>query len=676
MFFKGVFGIIDVKENAQQIEITGLSSGALSNLLEKVWKTSVITKYFFNKFGRSGIAFPKFFAVEFLYIIDRLLTDKKARGVPYKSLRQVKKLLLEKTYLKHTQEGAKLSTRLNENQLKLFKLKPLQHQLDFLNEYGKKVEQYSLNGYLLFGTVGSGKTITTLMLSEMTESKYTIVICPKIVLHKAWASDINKAYIRPPKYWMSDSGLAIKGDEKILLCHYEYMPKLIPQLKYLKGDVTIILDECHNLNDPKSQRTQLFWDICRLTKSRNIIPMSGTPIKAMGSELMSVLTSIDPLFTADVRERFIKIFGTTNKKANDIVAHRLGIITYRMENKALTLNEPILENINIQIPEGNEFTLKEIARKMMVFTEERKEYYKRHMSAFEDVFSKGLTDALENNKQGTEAIKRYKDTLVPKVSRAQGSYIVKDEVAECKRIENQEIIPYLKSISKKEFVEAATVVKYVTLKIQGECLGRVVGRARIDAHVAMTKAVPFLDIIDQAEKKTVVFTTFVEVVEEANRICRELRLNPVSVYAKFATQTNTIITEFDRNPSADPLIATFASLSTGVPLVMANTIIMINTPFRPYIQEQAIGRVHRIGQDVQTKIYTCILDTGEEPNISSRGIDIIAWAQENVETITGVKSPYSLKNDESGLSVSNEDYDIEIPMDKVLNPNAASWSIL
>ncbi len=358
MFFKGLFGVVDVREEVDTITITGIRPDALSRILNKIWKTSVIEKHMFKTIGRTGVVIPKFFAVELVYMLNKMLDEKVDQSsLPKKTIRQIRDTLLEKTFLRNTQENAVIPKRLNQTKLNLFNFKPLVHQSEFLSEYEKKVGQYSLNGYLLHGAVGSGKTITTLMLAEMLETTYTVVICPKIILHKAWISDINKAYRRPPKYWASDSGLPIQGDERIFLCHYEYMAKLIPQLKRLKKDFTIILDECHNLNEPKSQRTQTFWELCRLTESKNVIPMSGTPIKAMGGELISVLKCLDPFFTQDVQDRFMKIFGSTGKKANDIVAHRLGLLTYRMENKVMTLDKPVLETLSVTIPNGQEFTL-------------------------------------------------------------------------------------------------------------------------------------------------------------------------------------------------------------------------------------------------------------------------------------------------------------------------------
>jgi hypothetical protein len=77
------------------------------------------------------------------------------------------------------------------------------------------------------------------------------------------------------------------------------------------------------------------------------------------------------------------------------------------------------------------------------------------------------------------------------------------------------------------------------------------------------------------------------------------------------------------------------TLSTGVTLVEANTVIFLNQPWRYVDRVQAEDRVHRIGQDTPVNIYLYVLDTGGEPNLSTRMEDIISWSREMFEGIVG-----------------------------------------
>ena len=101
------------------------------------------------------------------------------------------------------------------------------------------------------------------------------------------------------------------------------------------------------------------------------------------------------------------------------------------------------------------------------------------------------------------------------------------------------------------------------------------------------------------------------------------------------------------------MITTFKSLSTGVPLVAANVIVVLDLPFRMYVYEQAIARAWRLGQDSQVYVYIPKLDTGEFPNINSRNIDIIQFFKQEVEAITGEKMTVSL---DPSIAPSTEEF--------------------
>jgi ribosomal protein S10 len=84
------------------------------------------------------------------------------------------------------------------------------------------------------------------------------------------------------------------------------------------------------------------------------------------------------------------------------------------------------------------------------------------------------------------------------------------------------------------------------------------------------------------------------------------------------------------------MMATYKSLAEAVPITMASTLITLNDPFRDYELNQAIARVDRIGQPNPVTVVRCYLDTGAEPNISTRSRDILEWSKEQVQQIMGV----------------------------------------
>ena len=191
------------------------------------------------------------------------------------------------------------------------------------------------------------------------------------------------------------------------------------------------------------------------------------------------------------------------------------------------------------------------------------------------------------------------------------------------------------------------------MTILGEALGSVLGKIRVQCNVDVALAIENVvreknttkekvivsttDLINNASKKTIFFTSYVEVVKALQEKCIALGFKPLVVYGDTNKDLVNIVKEFDQNKDANPLIATFQSLSTAVPFVMANNVIMLNNPFRPHEYQQAEARAARIGQDSVVDVTDVFLDTKGVPNISTRSKDILDWAAENVAAMLGVK---------------------------------------
>ncbi|MFO5701743.1 hypothetical protein ACLBSN_31730, partial [Klebsiella pneumoniae] len=101
-------------------------------------------------------------------------------------------------------------------------------------------------------------------------------------------------------------------------------------------------------------------------------------------------------------------------------------------------------------------------------------------------------------------------------------------------------------------------------------------------------------------------------VDTVDKYTNKLGMHPAVVYGKTNDNLPQIISRFEKDPKLNPLVATYASLSTAVRMTMADTMVTINSPFRHYILEQAIARIYRKGQDSQTVVYQCTLDTEDE----------------------------------------------------------------
>ena len=607
---------INVRVNRGIVTIENIPVRSMHTDIQNMYETSRINKYIFNTVGSRKVSFNEFFALEVYFILDKLInTRRRYYYTNIRLLTEIKQKLKANTWLRNIDTD--VPDRLDFSQLDQLILKPLPKQQEFLELYNKTVSKYRLNGMLLAAAVGAGKTMTSLYVAACVKSTKVIVVCPKPTVYRVWMETAKTAYKEPQSHWCYDSGKPYNF-EKIAIFHYESLDKAIEMINDLKSEkVTVILDESHNLSDIKALRTQRFIDLCKELNAQDVLLVSGTPIKAMATESIPLFRAIDPLFTQDTMERFKKIYAGQSSKATEILAHRLNLVSFKVQKSELNLDKPIFEDIKVKIPNGDQYTLEAIGLEITAYAKERIKYFQENRTHYKEIYEKCLAEALKvltDPKRSRREImdeenyyKEYRQKVIA-IMRAHESgllYQVSDEMVFCNNYEKNKVMPNLSSKADREaFKEAKTVVKYLKLKVQGECLGRILGRRRIECHVDMVPYIDIAGIANSTEKKTVVFTSYAEVIEALEKHELKSGLSPISVYGKATSNLSNIVRDFAINPNINPLNATYASLSTGVPLIMSDTMIIINAPFRDYILQQTIGRIHRICMTTQPREIT------------------------------------------------------------------------
>ena len=652
-----MLGAINVSETDSDIRIDGVPAQVMSRDIARIWKTSRINTYMFSSIGRGRIVLPKFFGVELLYMIDQMI-DFGNLNVSSRTLNQIKTGLLENTWLRTVND--EVTGGLNQTKIRDLIYTPKDYQREFFETYNRNKERYNLRGFLLAAAAGAGKTYTALALAQMAEADRVVIICPKNATLRVWQSEVETLFKKPQTCWVKQLDKPYKN-ERFAVFHYEALPKALEMIDKLKTDRTmVILDESHNLNDVKSLQTQRFLQLVDALQPTDVLPMSGTPIKALGAEAIPLLTMLDPLFKPSVAERFKRIYGRDGARSLDILKHRIGLLSFKVEKERLGLAKPIMKEFKVKIPNAEEYTLDAIREKMRNFIEERFTYYRKRRkedAAFYDGCIKDYERTISSVSERA-MFKEYQSN-VKRLTNDKSTFKDGDTIQATNTFERNYVIPKLPRNKVNQFKEVKTIVKYVELKIQGEALGRILGRARSQCHVDMVRYIDFMAICETTKKKTVIFSTSVDVVEATETRLKSIGMKPMAVYGKTNANLAGIVKEFDRNPKINPLCATYQSLSTAVPLTMADTMIMIDSPFRAYIREQAISRIHRLGADTQTTVYECRLDTGDKPNISTRSADILAWSQQQVSAIMGIDSPFDIAEDAGDLTIATEAFDYE-----------------
>lgn len=657
---KKFIGYIDILETPTRITIDGVPGNEIMKDILNRWGTSKINSNMFILMTRSKMVFGKFFAVDVLYILTELYNDRFSR-TNKRILRKLIEELTEKTWLKDIELSDK-HTRLNFSKLSEISFTMLPHQMEFLQNYNKVVSSYRLNGMLLAASPGSGKTLTGLALASCLEVDVCIMIVPKNSLERVWEATLRDNMTMEPKFWVSKNlGEAAPGGLRYYAFHYEALDRALALAATLpkKAKVCIILDECHNFNEINSTRTQNFVRLCEMTKSQDVLWSSGTPIKALGSEAIPLLKTIDPYFNdKDTEARFRKIFGRDANKANDILRNRIGLVSFKILKKDVVKGEVIYKTLSVSIPNGDHYTLDAIRTDMSAFIDARMRYYSENMHDIQKLYYTCLSLHAAKLSGGDlhdfEVYKRY----ISIISAGYDARTMQVEVMYCNKYELQQIIPSLPDDLKKQFKSARSVIKYLTLKVMGEALGGVLGKRRSQCHVDMINHLNLEALVDAGTKKTVIFTSYVEVVDKVAEYMTEVGYEPIKVYGETNKHLGSMIASFAKNEAANPLIATYQSLSTAVPLIMANNMIMLNAPFRDHEREQAIARCDRLGQDDVVTVTDVFLDTGGKPNISTRSKDILEWSRAAVSSIMGVSAPDDLT---ATLEALTDDY---IPLEQ------------
>ena len=650
------FTSTDVVESKNEIEISGIRAKQLIDTIDRRWRTGKIAANMFKRATSRKVAFDSFFAVELYYILRELIADKRSR-MPRKQLMDAIARLENNTWLKNIREpnGARC---FNRKALQKFSVTPLPHQAEFFDEYERAVFQYRLEGYLLAAAPGSGKTLSYFFISEMLETEVTFIVCPKNAVDRVFRATMEKDFIETPSYWCSDSDTAPTPGKRYYIVHYENLVnfyEFVKKNKFVGKRINIVLDECHNFNDLKSLRTEVFCDMVQMLKPVSTLWGSGTPIKAMGAEVIPLLRTIDPFFTPKVEERFRAIFGLSSSRGLDILANRIGKISFKIDKQQVVGNQVDKYRIDITIPDGDRFTLKTIRETMSAYVRERTVYYQNNEKKYIEQYMRGLS-AFEKTIRSEQQWKDYKHYRhsVDDIRKNYDPSFHKDISAWCNRYEKRNILPALENPLRTEFKNARSVYKYVNLKILGEALGRVLGKERTACNVAMLQAIDdyritelfgekdnydssLMEIIGTSDSKTLIFTSYVEVVNALSETLEKRKLKPLRVYGETNKDLPSIMRTFSTDQSVDPLIATFMSLSTAVPVTAASTVVFLNAPFRAHEYEQALSRLDRIGQQFTVRAYDLYLSTGSEPNISTRSIDIMEWSKAQVEAIMGIK---------------------------------------
>lgn len=621
-----------IKENGNSYIISGFPVKTFTMKLQKFYNTTRLAHLFeaigFRFWNRNTIRVHKFFIPELIYLLTKFNYPKR---------------LIDEIFYSTWVGDAANKTYHNRFDIKRvydeMNCTPLPYQLEFVENYDILRQTARLNGALLSFDQGLGKTLSSLMLMIGLNIEKVIIIAPKSLLETVWVYHIKTFFNKKKKIFVVGKD-AVHVDYDYFIVNYESMDKLEPILGNLGDSVGVIVDESHNFLRMASERTNKLIDIRRKTGTVDMLLMSGTPLKNAGVEIIPLLLTIDNYFDKDAVVVFKKAFGLNTNIGTDILKTRLQSMMYRkLKTEVVSLPEKYESVVKIKIPNGSDYTAATIKKEVAEFIQVRMKYHTDRMESYKRDFYT-VIDYLKHSSR-FKADKRfefYLDTVEDFNSRTVSLMSLNDRelIQSVNTYEKESIIPVLPTDMKKLFNNCKAAFKYVNLKVQGEVIGQLFTRKRIQMTNDMLKHSDITQYVDESIKKTVIFTSYVDTIEITYDYFNRKGYHAIPVYGKTAADAASHVHEFQTNHKINPLIASLSMLSTGVTLTAANTLIFLNRPFRYHEYLQASDRIHRIGADTDCFIITFELDTGREPNLSTNMADILTDSKQFFEDVVGL----------------------------------------
>lgn len=632
IFIKGINYdkfLIRIKDMYETKSVNKLFTKNYTPFTQKLWEKKKIPGY---KRKVTNLEVDLFFASE-LYNILMQLGD-------YYNLRYYRRMaeyIKKNTYLNNLDKNIDVKVDINRlNSILNEDYKPKDFQEEFIKKYFEYKEIYDLDGYILSFDQGLGKTFTAACISELIHPDQTIIVCMN-TLKENWANELRlyfKKYndierfkrevyvygVSKPKEYSKDTRYIIVNNESI--------NKIFPLVKNTNSTM-IIVDESQNFRNLDSLQTKNMLKLKQITKSKDNLMMSGTPIKANPSEIVPAMMMIDRTFTLDLAKLYIKAFTSNTDTLSDVVQTRFNRTIYRKtKDQVLDLPSKTVTNFKLEYKDEDPYLMINVKKRVADRFQEILESYKDEVDSVKDEFRETTLKYSSQDRTTTLDYIKFVDKGQDYESVHDSLYDLYDGF-----IKNN-VYPNIKDKDElKRYKYVVSVYVYITQKCFFLAMGEVLPKVKAKAFNELYDNNKDLiyKMINNNPKKTVIFSTIVEVVDH---ICDDLNKNDIKAVKITGSVKNRmdIINQFREDDTIDVLVATSQTMGTGVTLVEANQMMVFCPPYRKADFDQACDRIYRIGQTHPVNIYNIIGSTSSK-DITTRMTDILDWSDQMVSSV-------------------------------------------
>lgn len=589
-----------------------------TNRSQHLWEKKKISK---KDMDIKYLKFPIFFALEIAMIFEDL-----GRYYSVSYYLKIARMIRMKTWVSELHKPVK-NIVLNTNNLSNIKYTLKPYQKDFIEMYPTLKNRFKLDGYLLSFDQGLGKTLTAISLAECLNKEQIIIVCPNS-LKENWSYEIKEYYYKytNEKLWREE--VYVHGSKKytftkktkFIIVNLEAIPAVYNIINSNK-DSMLIIDEMHNIRNMKGKKTSELIELKDRLNKVDVLPMSGTPIKALPNEIIPTLMLIDPMFTNEVAKIYNGCFNVDGVGTKDIVNTRFGIIMHRKTKKeVLALPEKNISNLSLKVPNSNLYLSDVVKEDVNI--------------VFNALYSKELERSQELQINYINMIKRYSkapykelEEYLKYVKKPNEEYHELD-LKKYNEFTKTYVLPNIYSpVDIKKFKDAETAYLRMKERAMGKAIGQILHPRRKEMFIQLyeNNKEEIISMIENTTKKTVIFSNLLEVVDYISKDLEKQGVKNVKIVGGSDNRMDKI-QAFKNNDDIDVLVATSQTLSTGVTLIEANQMFFFGTPWRSADYNQCCDRIYRIGQNTNVNIYNVLLDTENKLNLSTRMNEILIWS--------------------------------------------------
>jgi SWI/SNF-related matrix-associated actin-dependent regulator of chromatin subfamily A-like protein 1 len=165
---------------------------------------------------------------------------------------------------------------------------------------------------LIADQMGLGKTIQALALMNLVRPRRTVIGCPTF-LTKNWASECNSWLVDAQPITILDGGRKSLPDRGIIILPYSRGHTFFEQINAGPPVDLVILDEVHFLKDSNARRSKPWFGEHGLARRADrVVALSGTPMPNNPLELYGLLSVLAPDLLAGVtHDAFKELYCTT-----------------------------------------------------------------------------------------------------------------------------------------------------------------------------------------------------------------------------------------------------------------------------------------------------------------------------------------------------------------------------